>query len=241
MFRPYLLRLMRPLLPDMTWEMTDRSSVYLTFDDGPTPGVTEWVLDTLAGYGIRATFFCLGKNAEQHPELYRAIVDAGHRVGNHSYSHIRGWGMSTEQYVGDIDLASQSVPSDLFRPPYGRIRRRQAEVLSERYRLVMGGIVSQDYSPSVSPQQCLRNVTKYVKGGSIVVFHDSVKAFRNTRYALPRAIEHIMGLGLGFGTIGFADEPAAGIAGAAAGLSDPAGAVQVHAPAAGTADFAVTE
>src|SRR5699024_8130659 len=87
MFRPYLLRLMRPLLPDMTWEMADRSSVYLTFDDGPTPGVTEWVLDTLAGYGVRATFFCLGKNAEQHPELYRAIVDAGHRVGNHSYSH----------------------------------------------------------------------------------------------------------------------------------------------------------
>ena len=90
MFRPCFLRLLRPLLPDMTWEMADRSSVYLTFDDGPTPGITEWILKTLAGYGVRATFFCLGKNVEQHPDLYRAIADAGHKVGNHSYSHIKG-------------------------------------------------------------------------------------------------------------------------------------------------------
>ena len=172
MFRPCFLRLLRPLLPDMTWEMADRSSVYLTFDDGPTPGITEWILKTLAGYGVRATFFCLGKNVEQHPDLYRAIADAGHKVGNHSYSHIKGWGMATGQYVADVDLANQLVESDIFRPPYGRIRRRQAEVLSERYRLVMGGIVSQDYSPSVTPQECLRNVTRYVDGGSIVVFHD---------------------------------------------------------------------
>ena len=160
----------------MTWEMADRSSVYLTFDDGPTPGITEWILKTLAGYGVRATFFCLGKNVEQHPDLYRAIADAGHKVGNHSYSHIKGWGMATGQYVADVDLANQLVESDIFRPPYGRIRRRQAEVLSERYRLVMGGIVSQDYSPSVTPQECLRNVTRYVDGGSIVVFHDSAKS-----------------------------------------------------------------
>ena len=157
MFRPCFLRLLRPLLPDMTWEMADRETVYLTFDDGPTPGVTEWVLKTLAGYGVRATFFCLGKNVEQHPELYRAIREAGHRVGNHSYSHIKGWGMPTEQYVEDVDLAGQLIESDLFRPPYGRIRRRQAEVLSARYRLVMGNVVSQDYSLSVSPRECLRN------------------------------------------------------------------------------------
>lgn len=208
MFRPCFLRLLRPLLPDMTWEMADRSSVYLTFDDGPTPGVTEWILKTLAGYGVRATFFCLGKNVEQHPDLYRAIADAGHKVGNHSYSHIKGWGMATGQYVADVDLANQLVESDIFRPPYGRIRRRQAEVLSERYRLVMGGIVSQDYSPSVTPRECLRNVTRYVGGGSIVVFHDSAKAFRNTEYALPRAIEYIAEAGFRFGTIGAAAESA---------------------------------
>ena len=106
MFRPCFLRLLRPLLPDMTWEMADRSSVYLTFDDGPTPGITEWILKTLAGYGVRATFFCLGKNVEQHPDLYRAIADAGHKVGNHSYSHIKGWGMATGQYVADVDPVS---------------------------------------------------------------------------------------------------------------------------------------
>lgn len=208
MFRPCFLRLLRPLLPDMTWEMADRETVYLTFDDGPTPGVTEWVLKTLAGYDVRATFFCLGKNVEQHPELYRAIREAGHRVGNHSYSHIKGWGMPTEQYVEDVDLAGQLIESDLFRPPYGRIRRRQAEVLSARYRLVMGNVVSQDYSLSVSPRECLRNVTRSVCGGSIVVFHDSAKAFRNTEYALPRSIEHILAAGLRFGTIGAVEEPA---------------------------------
>ena len=220
MFRPCFLRLLRPLLPDMTWEMADRSSVYLTFDDGPTPGITEWILKTLAGYGVRATFFCLGKNVEQHPDLYRAIADAGHKVGNHSYSHIKGRGMATGQYVADVDLANQLVESDIFRPPYGRIRRRQAEVLSERYRLVMGGIVSQDYSPSVTPQECLRNVTRYVDGGSIVVFHDSAKAFRNTEYALPRAIEYIAEAGFRFGTIGAAAEP---VGPAAKGLHRPDG------------------
>lgn len=164
--------------------------------------------------------FCLGKNVEQHPDLYRAIADAGHKVGNHSYSHIKGWGMATGQYVADVDLANQLVESDIFRPPYGRIRRRQAEVLSERYRLVMGGIVSQDYSPSVTPQECLRNVTRYVDGGSIVVFHDSAKAFRNTEYALPRAIEYIAEAGFRFGTIGAAAEP---VGPAAKGLHRPDG------------------
>ena len=137
MFRPCFLRLLRPLLPDMTWEMADRSSVYLTFDDGPTPGITEWILKTLAGYGVRATFFCLGKNVEQHPDLYRAIADAGHKVGNHSYSHIKGWGMATGQYVADVDLANQLVESDIFRPPYGRIRRRQLLPLYQSKVLMM--------------------------------------------------------------------------------------------------------
>lgn len=202
MFNPRLLKYARLLLPPMTWELPDRGCVYLTFDDGPTPGVTPRVLDILAAAEVKATFFCLGKNVEQHPGLYRAIVEAGHKVGNHSYSHVRGWGMPTEQYVEDVDLANQLVDSDIFRPPYGRIRRRQAEVLSSRYRLVMGGIISRDYNPKVSPQQCLRNVTGSVSGGSVVVFHDSAKAFRNMAYALPRAIEHIRSMGLGFDTIG---------------------------------------
>lgn len=187
----------------MTWRVSDNRAVYLTFDDGPTPEVTEWVLNTLAKHNVKATFFCLGKNVEQHPELYRKIIEAGHKVGNHSYSHLKGWRTSTEQYVEDVELANQLVKSDLFRPPYGRIRTHQAEVLAQRYRLVMGDVVSQDYSPSISPQKCLHNVIDHVKGGSIVVFHDSLKSFENTRYALPLAIEYIREMGLEFKTIGF--------------------------------------
>lgn len=197
------------MLPAMTWETEDKSSVYLTFDDGPTPGVTEWVLKTLAEHDVKATFFCLGKNVDQYPELYSRIVAAGHRTGNHSYSHIKGWGTSSEQYVEDIDLANQMVNSDLFRPPYGRIRRRQAELLSPRYRLVMGGVVSGDYNPALPPERCLRNVTDHVRGGSIIVFHDSVKAFPNMKHALPKAIEFIKAEGLGFATIPFREESSA--------------------------------
>lgn len=206
MFRPRLLTLVKLLLPPMTWEAADKSSVFLTFDDGPTPDVTPWVLKTLAEYRVKATFFCLGKNVEQHPDLYRMIVEEGHKIGNHSYSHIKGWGISSAQYVEDVDLANQLVESDLFRPPYGRIRRRQAEILSQRYRLVMGGIVSEDYDPELAPEKCLRNVTGQVRGGSIVVFHDSVKAFPNMQYALPRAIEYIREAGLHFATIPFRDQ-----------------------------------
>lgn len=206
MFRPRLLTFVKLLLPPMTWSMADRGSVYLTFDDGPTPGVTPWVLKTLAEYDVKATFFCLGKNVEQYPALYRMIVEEGHKVGNHSYSHLKGWGMSSRQYVEDIDLANQLVGSDLFRPPYGRINRRQAELLSQRYRLVMGGVVSEDYDPQVAPERCLRNVTEHVGGGSIVVFHDSLKAYPNMSYALPLTIEAVKAQGLRFATIPFRDE-----------------------------------
>lgn len=207
MFRPRLLTLVKLLLPPMTWDVADSGSVYLTFDDGPTPDVTAWVLKTLAEYDVKATFFCLGKNVEQYPELYNRIVEEGHKIGNHSYSHIKGWGMSSRQYVEDIDFANQFVGSDLFRPPYGRIRRRQAELLSQRYRLVMGGVVSEDYNPELAPERCLRNVTDNVRAGSIVVFHDSIKAYPNMSYALPPAIEAIKAMGLRFATIPFRDEP----------------------------------
>lgn len=201
MFRPKLLHFIRRLLPEMMWEGSDKNAVHLTFDDGPTPDITPRILEILARYDVKATFFCLGKNVDQYPELYKMIVDAGHRTGNHTYSHIKGWGIPTEYYVEDVDLAAQLIDSDLFRPPYGRIKRRQAEVLSKRYRLVMGGIVSQDYNPSLSPRKVLRNVTEYDLGGAIIVFHDSVKSFRNTSYALPRAIEYIKKKGYEFRTL----------------------------------------
>lgn len=191
----------------MTWEVKeDRTGVYLTIDDGPTPGITEWILNELDKRGVKATFFCLGKNVEMYPDLYRRIIDAGHIVGNHSYSHLKGWEVSTRQYVEDVDFANQTVRSELFRPPYGRINKRQAYILGERYRLVMASIVSQDYNSLVHPRKCLRNVTKFVRAGDIIVFHDSLKSYRNMRYALPRAIDHIQKMGLEFKLLEFEKE-----------------------------------
>lgn len=155
----------RRIFPSLIWTMPETDRVYLTFDDGPTPGVTEWIVDQLARYDAKATFFCLGKNAEQHPHLFRMLVDGGHRIGNHTYSHQKGWRMSLERYLEDVDFANGLLQTDLFRPPYGRIKPSQAHRLSERYHIVMWDVLSRDYSHLISPRTCLHNVTKHVKGG----------------------------------------------------------------------------
>ena len=189
-------KFIRWLMPDLIWEMKDRSAVYLTFDDGPTPGITEWILSTLDKYDAKATFFVLGKNAEMYPDLYRRIVEAGHRIGNHTYSHQKGWGMSLERYIEDVDFANDLLHTELFRPPYARITPAQARALAKRYKLVMWDVLSRDYNRALSPRTCLRNVTRYLEGGSIVVFHDSEKSFRNMSYALPRTLQVVRDMGL---------------------------------------------
>lgn len=189
-------KFLRRLMPDLIWDIEDERNVFLTFDDGPTPGITEWILTTLDKYDAKATFFCLGKNVEAYPDLYQRIIDAGHRVGNHTYSHQKGWSMPTDRYVEDVDFAADFIQSDLFRPPYARITPAQTRALAQRYRLIMWDIISRDYNRQISPETCLRNVLPYLEGGSIVVFHDSVKAFRNMRYALPRTLEEIRRRGL---------------------------------------------
>lgn len=189
-------KFIRWLMPNLIWEMKDRSAVYLTFDDGPTPGITEWILSTLDKYDAKATFFVLGKNAEMYPDLYRRIVEAGHRIGNHTYSHQKGWGMSLERYIEDVDFANDLLHTELFRPPYARITPAQARALAKRYKLVMWDVLSRDYNRALSPRTCLRNVTRYLEGGSIVVFHDSEKSFRNMSYALPRTLQVVRDMGL---------------------------------------------
>lgn len=184
-------KFIRRALPSIIWRIESDDTIYLTFDDGPTPGVTEWVLDTLAKYDANATFFVLGKNAEQYPDLHQRILAAGHKVGNHTYSHQKGWEMSLERYMEDVDFANQMLRSDLFRPPYGRIKPSQARKLSERYNIILWDVLSRDYSRYVSPRKCLRAVTDNMRPGSIVVFHDSVKSWRNLRYALPRVLDAI--------------------------------------------------
>ncbi len=183
-------------MPELIWEIHDDNGVFLTFDDGPTPGVTEWILATLEKYDAKATFFVLGKNVELYPDLYRKILDAGHKVGNHTYSHQKGWGMPLERYLEDVDFAGDIIHTELFRPPYARVTPSQMRAVGKRYKIVMWDIVSRDYNRSLSQERCLRNVVDYLAPGSIVVFHDSEKSFKNMSYALPRTLERIREMGL---------------------------------------------
>ena len=189
-------KFVREMLPDLVWQIEDERGVYLTFDDGPTPGVTEWILDTLRRHNAKATFFVLGKNVEKYPDLYAKIVAEGHAVGNHTYSHQKGYLMSLERYVEDIDLASYSVQSDLFRPPYARVTVAQLRAVAQRYKIVMWSIISRDYNRKISGKRCLQGVLPHLKAGAIVLLHDSEKAFPNMSYALPKTLERIAELGL---------------------------------------------
>lgn len=183
----------RKMFPMLIWSFPEDEgkNVFLTFDDGPTAEITPWVLDKLDEFDAKATFFCLGKNVEQHPDIYNLILARGHAVGNHSYSHIKGWGTSVSTYVQDFDLASEFIDSNLVRPPYGRVTPNQARILGERYKLIMWDILSRDYSRTLSRRGCVKNVVKHLRPGAIIVFHDSLKAARNLKYALPRTLDFI--------------------------------------------------
>lgn len=189
-------KFIRRLFPDMIWEIDDRNGVFLTFDDGPTPGVTEWILATLKRYDAKATFFVLGKNAEMYPDLHQRIIDEGHKIGNHTYSHQKGWGMPLEKYIEDVDFADDILHTDLFRPPYARVTPSQMRAVGQRYKIIMWNILSRDYARTVTPMECWRGVKKHIAPGSIIAFHDSDKSFRNMSYALPRVLERTKELGL---------------------------------------------
>ena len=150
-------KFIRKMFPDLIWQIEDERGVYLTFDDGPTPGITEWILATLKRYDAKATFFVLGKNVERYPDLYAKILSDGHRVGNHTYSHQKGYLMPLERYLEDIDLASYSVQSDLFRPPYARVTSSQLRAIAQRYKIVMWSIISRDYNRKLTGERCLRD------------------------------------------------------------------------------------
>jgi len=176
----------------MTWDLKgENREVFLTFDDGPTPVVTPWVLERLEEAGAKGTFFCLGRNVDKYPEIYNQILAAGHSVGNHSYSHLKGFRSSTKRYLEDIDLASDMIDSKLFRPPYGRIFPGQVKAVLEQYDIIMWDVLSIDYNAGLGGERVLQNVTRNVKPGSIIVFHDSDKASGNLYYALPRTLEFL--------------------------------------------------
>jgi peptidoglycan/xylan/chitin deacetylase (PgdA/CDA1 family) len=188
--------------PGLIWSFPEeKNRIFLTFDDGPTEGVTPWVLDTLKAQNVKATFFCLGKKVEMHPDIFNRIVAEGHTIGNHSYSHLKGWETRTGQYVQDVDLANDLLNSTLFRPPYGRIKKRQAKLLLKRYKIVMWNLLSMDYSKWVSPKRCASIVINNLRPGSIIVFHDSAKAEKNMKYGLTKLLEEAKRRGLEFAVI----------------------------------------
>lgn len=190
-------KIIKSIYPSFIWSFPDdNDGIYLTFDDGPCPQVTPWVLDQLDIFGAKATFFLIGKNVELYPGLYYEILKRGHSVGNHSYSHVTGWRMEREVYVGDVDTAAELISSPLYRPPYAKITKKQADELSERYDVVMWSILSRDYNRRMSGRQCARNVLPYIAPGEIIVFHDSIKSSKNLWYALPPVLEEINKRGL---------------------------------------------
>lgn len=189
----------RALFPGATWRIpSDERCVYLTFDDGPIPEVTPWVLNTLDQYGVKATFFMVGDNVRKYPDVFRQVVERGHAVGNHTFHHIQGIRYWTRNYLADVEQAARLIPGNLFRPPHGHMRFPQLLRLQKSYRIVMWDVVTRDYSPHLTPQQVLDNVKRYTRNGSIIVFHDSLKAEQNMRWAMPRAIEWLFEQGYRF-------------------------------------------
>lgn len=184
-------------------------TLYLTFDDGPIPQVTPWVLDELKRFGAKATFFCIGKNIKKNPDIFQRIITEGHSIGNHTYNHLNGWKSTSSSYYKNVMKAQQEIKKNsseklgakngFFRPPYGRVKSSQARILKKNgFRVVMWDILSMDFDKKISPQKCFLNVTRNARPGSIIVFHDSIKAKKNMMATLPAVLEHFSKLGYTF-------------------------------------------
>jgi peptidoglycan/xylan/chitin deacetylase (PgdA/CDA1 family) len=194
--------ILKPLAGDLLWnESREERVVYLTFDDGPTESITLEIIDILKEYGALATFFCIGGNVIRFPKAYQALLDAGHKTANHTWNHMNGWEFSNYSYFKNVLECGSVVDSNLFRPPYGRITRNQVKSLKSRFKIVMWDVLSADWRSDVSPEKCLSNVVDNASPGSIVVFHDSDKAYKNMIYALPRSLKRLKEEGYTFSAL----------------------------------------
>lgn len=195
--------LIKKIFSNYIWDLPNiENKIYLTFDDGPTPQITEWVLEELEKYNAKATFFCIGHNIEKHPEIFKKVIKEGHSIGNHTFNHLNGWKTSTKEYIENsnqwsvvsgqnADCKLNTEYCQLFRPPYGKIKPSQSKKLRQLgYKIIMWDVLSADFDTTISPEKCLENVLKNTTAGSIIVFHDSVKAFPNLEYALPKALKY---------------------------------------------------
>lgn len=198
---------LKKMYSNLIWDIPSREKekvMYLTFDDGPNENATPFVLEQLSKYNAKGTFFCIGKNVMQLPSLYSRVISEGHTIGNHTFNHMNGWKVPDEAYFKDVIDARKYIDSSLFRPPYGRITRFQAKHLQQsglHFKIVMWDVVSGDFDTTITPDKCATNVLKHAGMGSIVVFHDSDKAFPNLRKALPATLEHFSVKGYRFEAI----------------------------------------
>lgn len=198
-------KFVKKLFPNYVWDLaTSQKVIYLTFDDGPTPYITNWTLDVLKAYHAKATFFCIGNNIEKHPDIFVKVLNNGHAIGNHTLNHVKGWSTSLELYLNEVaitqDLIDKAIfnttkhtsqGSNLFRPPFGKIKNRQGKALLKLgYKIVMWDILTFDWKTNITKEACLKNAIYKTTNGSIVVFHDSVKASKNMQYVLPKMLEH---------------------------------------------------
>lgn len=204
-------KIIKKIFYNQVWDIPNiENKIYLTFDDGPTPEVTEWVLAILKKEDIKATFFCIGNNIEKNPELFKKTIEEGHSIGNHTFNHLKGWKTSTKKYLENVDLCHSIIQNSsinnhksiIFRPPYGKISLVQSILLRKKgFKIIMWDVLSKDYDQNIAPEDCLINTVTNTTSGSIIVFHDSLKAKVNLEYTLPKAIKTLKEKGFKFDTI----------------------------------------
>lgn len=193
-------RIIKQIFSKFIWDIPNtENKVYLTFDDGPIPEITEWVLDQLKTHNAKATFFCIGDNIDKHPELFKKVIRDGHAIGNHTFNHLNGWKTATGAYIENtkrcdatIEKWAINLKSKIFRPPYGKIKIAQSkEIQKLGYKIIMWDVLSADFDQNLSKEGCLENVLSNIESGSVIVFHDSIKAFKNLEYVLPRTLAYL--------------------------------------------------
>ena len=193
--------IVKKLFHNFIWDVSsEKKTVYLTFDDGPIPEVTHWVLKELHKYDVKATFFCIGDNIDKHPEIFKKVIADGHSLGNHTFNHLNGWKTPNSSYLENVKKCEEIIylnsnvatKSKIFRPPYGKITMSQSKAIRDLgYKIIMWDVLSADFDINISTEKCLNNVLSNIESGSIIVFHDSIKAFKNLEFVLPKTLEYL--------------------------------------------------